>query len=66
MKDQIDNLIEEHRELLKQVDTNKNIAQIVKSIDNLTQEIYHKIYQYRIVKCLLIVHQVLLLSLLEF
>ena len=47
MKDQIDNLIEEHRELLKQVDTNKNIAQIVKSIDNLTQEIYHKIYALR-------------------
>lgn len=47
MKENIDTLLEEHIQLLRQVDTNKNIAQVVKSIDTLTQEIYTKIYALR-------------------
>lgn len=47
MKENIDTLLEEHIQLLRQVDTNKNIAQVVKSIDSLTQEIYMKIYALR-------------------
>jgi hypothetical protein len=47
MKEQIETIIQQHCELLQTLDTNKNIAQVVKSIDNLTQETYMKIYALR-------------------
>lgn len=47
MKENIDTIINEHCEFLRTLDTDKNVAQIVKSIDQMTQELYMKIYALR-------------------
>jgi hypothetical protein len=47
MKEQIESIIQQYCESLKSLDTNKNISQVVKSIDTLTQDTYAKIYALR-------------------
>ena len=47
MKDKIETLLQEHCDLLRSVNTDATIAQVVKSIDTVTQNTYQKIYALR-------------------
>lgn len=47
MNEKIEAILNNHCEMLKNIDTTQNIAKIVKSIDTLTQTAYSEIYAIR-------------------